>query len=241
MLLLLLFKLFNTFKCVFIKWTATPSATCYLFIILFFNNFQRKNLCFNFTFLHKLLQFCFFVSYFVFYLERYWTFNLTFNYSHFVKECKTLDTVATFFWNVYLIIKISYFKFIKGRDERPQTTLAHSQQQRSFVCALLLLLYVSFPRVQKPKCRFADLSNYARFSFVLFRFRCLFCDWDWDWNWDRNRNRDLKKSKKSKNINAFILLFYFGLGSFYGFLLCMPLLQSRASPALSAWNFLLLI
>lgn len=60
----------------------------------------------------------FFINYynFVFFLERYWTFNVTFNYSHFVKECKTLDTVATFFSNVYLIIKISYFKFIKDRD-----------------------------------------------------------------------------------------------------------------------------
>lgn len=133
----------------------------------------------------------------------------------------SLDTVATFFRNVYLIIKISYFKFIKGRDERPQTTLAHSQQQRSFVCALLLS-FVSFPQSSKAQmsfCRSFELCAFF-FCFVSISLSVLWLRLELELR-PKPKSR-LEKSKKSKNINAFILLFYFGLGSFYGFLLCMP-------------------
>lgn len=85
----------------------------------------------------------------------------------------SLDTVATFFWNVYLIIKISYFKFIKGRDERPQTTLAHSQQQRSFVCALLLS-FVSFPQSSKAQMSVLQIFRIMR-VFLLFCFDFVVC------------------------------------------------------------------
>lgn len=137
----------------------------------------------------------FFVSYFVFYLERYWTFNLTFNYSHFVKECKTLDTVATFFWNVYLNIKISYFKFIKGRDERPQTT---------FVCALLLS-FVSFPQSSKAQmsfCRSFELCAFF-FCFVSISLSVLWLRLELEL---RPKSRLEKKQEKQKHKRVYFVI-----------------------------------